>query len=66
VADRWNQIRKPERQNFQKNAYRVLLTRARQGMVIVVPEGDSLDPTRKPEFYDPTFEYLKGIGFTII
>jgi hypothetical protein len=66
VADRWNQIKKPERQSFQKNAYRVLLTRARQGMVVVVPEGDSLDPTRKPEFYDPTFEYLKGIGFTII
>jgi hypothetical protein len=66
VADRWNQIKKPERQNFQKNAYRVLLTRARQGMVIVVPEGDPFDPTRKPEFYDPTFEYLKGIGFTII
>ena len=66
VADRWNQIKKPERQSFQKNAYRVLLTRARQGMVIVVPEGDSLDPTRKPEFYDPTFEYLKEIGLTII
>ena len=63
VGDRWNRIKKPERQNYQKNAYRVLLTRARQGMVIVVPAGDLEDPTRKPEFYDPTFEYLKELGF---
>jgi Uncharacterized conserved protein (DUF2075) len=62
-GDRWNRINKPERRLYQKNAYRVLLTRARQGMVIVVPPGDSDDPTRKPEFYDPTFEYLHEIGF---
>ncbi|HET7114951.1 MAG TPA: DNA/RNA helicase domain-containing protein [Hanamia sp.] len=49
-----------------KNAYRVLLTRARQGMVIVVPEGDLEDATRKPEYYDRTFEYLKEIGIGII
>jgi hypothetical protein len=61
-GDRWNRIKKPERQNYLKNAYRVLLTRARQGMVIVVPEGDAGDPTRNPECYDPTFEYLRGIG----
>jgi hypothetical protein len=66
VGDHWNFIKKIERKNYQKNAYRVLLTRARQGMVIVVPEGDPLDPTRKPEFYDPTFEYLQGIGFQVI
>ena len=66
VGDRWNQIKKRERMVYLKNAYRVLLTRARQGMVIVVPEGDPLDPTRKPEYYDPTFEYLKGIGVSII
>jgi hypothetical protein len=65
-GDRWNYIKKTERKSYQKNAYRVLLTRARQGMVIVVPEGDSEDPTRKPEFYDPTFEYLQEIGFTTI
>jgi hypothetical protein len=41
-------------------------TRARQGMVIVVPEGDLSDPTRKSEFYDPTFEYLQRIGFKIL
>lgn len=63
---RWNYIKKAELKIYQKNAYRVLLTRARQGMVIVVPSGDSDDPTRKPEFYDPTFNYLKEIGFRII
>jgi Uncharacterized conserved protein (DUF2075) len=45
-----------------KNAYRVLLTRARQGMVIVVPEGDPADPTRKAELYDSTYDYLRRIG----
>jgi hypothetical protein len=66
VGDRWNRIKKPERQIYQKNAYRVLLTRARQGMAIVVPLGDHEDPTRKASFYDPIFEYLQEIGFTTI
>jgi hypothetical protein len=65
-GDRWNHIRKEEKKKYLKNAYRVLLTRARQGMVIVVPSGDLEDPTRDPIFYDPIFEYLKEIGFTII
>ena len=60
---RWNKIKKAERQAYQLNAYRVLLTRARQGMVICVPEGSTSDPTRNPEFYDGTFEYLKQMGF---
>jgi len=66
TGDRWNHIRRPERQIYLKNAYRVLLTRARQGMVIVVPPGDSDDPTRNPDFYDPTFAYLREIGFSSI
>ena len=66
VGDRWNRIRKYERQVYLKNAYRVLLTRARQGMVIVVPSGHSEDLTRRHEYYDPTFEYLKEIGFQVI
>ena len=66
VGDRWNRIKKPERQNYQKNAYRVLLTRARQGMVIVIPPGDQADPTRRAEFYDPIFTYLQEIGFEVI
>jgi len=65
-GNRWTRIRKPERQTYLKNAYRVLLTRARQGMVIVVPEGDSSDPTRDAAFYDPTFNYLRTIGFQVI
>jgi len=65
-GDRWNQIVKEHRQSYQKNAYRVLLTRARQGMVIIVPEGDEEDHTRLPEFYDPTYKYLKEIGFQVI
>jgi hypothetical protein len=66
AGDRWNRIRKPQRQQYLKNAYRVLLTRARQGMVIVVPEGDPSDPTRKAEFYDSTFEYLRAIGLRVL
>lgn len=62
VGNRWQRIHKGERQAHQKNAYRVLLTRARQGMVVVVPEGDAADPTRHAEFYDGTFGYLRGIG----
>lgn len=62
-GERWKRINQSQRQIYQKNAYRVLLTRARQGMVIVVPQGDPKDPTRRKEFYDPTYEYLKQIGF---
>lgn len=65
-GDRWNRINKEIRRIYQKNAYRVLLTRARQGMVIVVPHGDRRDATRDPSFYDPTFNYLKDIGFPVI
>lgn len=63
---KWQKIKKADRQSYLKNAYRVLLTRARQGMVIVVPSGDDKDATRHSSFYDPTFEYLKKIGFSVI
>ena len=66
VGDGWNRINKLERRLYQKNAYRVLLTRARQGMVICVPSGDPHDATRSPEFYDSTFEYLAQVGFAVI
>jgi len=65
-GNKWQQIKKDERQMYLKNAYRVLLTRARQGMVIVVPEGDAEDPTRPPSFYDDTFKYLSSIGLQVI
>ena len=66
VGNKWQNINKEERKLYLKNAYRVLLTRARQGMVIVVPEGNEDDHTRKSEYYDSTFEYLKELGITII
>jgi len=65
-GDRWNNINKAERKQYLKNAYRVLLTRARQGMVLVVPEGDIEDHTRNSKFYDGTYDYLKEIGFSEI
>ena len=61
-GSKWNRINKAERKAYQINAYRVLLTRARQGMVICVPEGNLEDHTRLPEFYDGTYKYLKSIG----
>ena len=61
-GNRWQKINKLDRQSYLKNAYRVLLTRARQGMVIVIPEGDEHDPTRLPSLYDSTYEYFVKLG----
>lgn len=61
-GQKWQRVKKPENQLFLKNAYRVLLTRARQGMVIFIPPGDDTDPTRPPSHYDPTYRYLKRLG----
>ena len=61
----WQKINKEINKEYQINAYRVLLTRARQGMVIVVPNGDNSvppDETRKPEWYDGIYSYLKSLG----
>lgn len=61
----WQRINKESNQAYQINAYRVLLTRARQGMVIVVPEGDHgvpPDSTRLPGYYDGVYAYLRRIG----
>ena len=62
TGNKWLNIRPEERKAYQINAYRVLLTRARQGIVICVPEGNPDDATRLPEFYDGTYEYFKQIG----
>ena len=59
---KWNRINKDDRKAYLLNAYRVLLTRARQGMVICVPEGSNEDPTRNHAFYNGTYEYLKQLG----
>lgn len=60
----WNHINIEKRQKYLKNAYRVLLTRARQGMVIYVPQGvpSEDDPTRNYIYYDEIYEYLKKCG----
>ena len=61
TGNKWNNINSDENRLYLKNAYRVLLTRARQGMAIFIPEGNDFDSTRKREFYDGTYEYLKSI-----
>lgn len=68
--NKWNPEYNGESRKYMLNAYRVLLTRARQGIVICVPYGNSNttpggfpeDPTRLPEYYDGTYEYLKSLG----
>ncbi len=65
-GDRWLGLHKDDRRNCLRNAYRVLLTRARQGMVIFVPPGEASDPTRAPAFYDSTFEYLSSLGIPVL
>ena len=72
---KWTELKdnsesKHEQMKYMLNAYRVLLTRARAGMVICVPEGNAHktasgfweDSTRLPEYYDGTYEYLKSLG----
>ncbi|MFC5049779.1 DNA/RNA helicase domain-containing protein [Rubritalea spongiae] len=58
----WQRVNKLEERLYLRNAYRVLLTRARQGMVIFVPEGCETDVTRNPNFYEGTYNYLKSCG----
>lgn len=62
VGSRWNNVNSGEKRIYLKNTYRVLLTRARQGMVIFIPEGNDRDMTRQRKFYDRTYEYLKSLG----
>jgi DUF2075 family protein len=58
----WQNVRDPVRQTYLTNAYRVLLTRARQGLVVYIPEGDASDPTRPPSIYNDIAEYLIECG----
>lgn len=62
VGDSWQRVLKDDRRRYLLNAYRVLLTRARQGTVIVVPPGDAHDPTRTHDVYDPTYALLRRVG----
>mgnify|MGYP002347941150 FL=1 len=65
-GDRWINILNTDNRRYLRNAYRVLLTRARQGMVIFVPQGDINDQTRAAKYYDSTYFYLSELGIPII
>jgi hypothetical protein len=65
-GNRWTNVKSLENQRYLLNAYRVLLTRARQGMVIFVPPGNSKDPTRSPEHYNVIFQRLTSLGLPAI
>ena len=65
-GSKWQQVNDASRRLYLKNAYRVILTRARQGMVIVVPEGDLGDWTRPGEIYDRTFAFLQRCGLRLL
>jgi hypothetical protein len=62
--NRWLNIKNPDKRVFRKNAYRVLLTRARQGMILFVPLGNPTDPTTPRCEFDETAEYLLNCGVT--
>lgn len=59
---KWQNVNKEDNILYLKNAYRVLLTRARQGLVIFIPTGDRADITMQPAFYDGVYQYFKEIG----
>src|SRR5262249_54044110 len=61
AGNRWKDV-KATRATYIENKYRVLMTRAREGLVIWVPEGDSADPTRDIGVMNSTAEYLVGCG----
>lgn len=63
---KWQSVNDEDAKRYLKNAYRVLLTRARQGMIILVPEGCKNDETRLPAFYDETLNYLISLGIQLI
>jgi hypothetical protein len=65
-GDRWTSVHNPDRQRYLLNAYRVLLTRARQGMAVFVPKGRKSDATLQPENYDQTFRYLESLGVPVL
>lgn len=61
-GSKWMNINQEVNRDYLKNTYRVLLTRARQGMIIFIPEGSEIDHTRPSSFYDETYDYFKEIG----
>jgi hypothetical protein len=62
----WQDVHDEARKAYVLNSYRVLLTRARQGMVIFVPPGDAQDPTRPPAAYDAVDDWLAACGIPML
>jgi len=64
IGTKFTNRKQENERKYLMNAYRVLLTRARQGLIVFVPLGDSEDKTRDPSFYDGTYDYLLNCGFS--
>lgn len=62
VGTKWQNVRIEQKKQYILNKYRVLLTRAREGLVIWIPRGSDQDDTRNPQFYECTADYLKNCG----
>lgn len=65
-GSKWQRINQEDKRRYLKNAYRVLLTRSREGFVIFVPQGDDNDQTRQCKYYDELWQYLNNIGIEIL
>ena len=65
-GSKWQTINKEDNRRYLKNAYRVLLTRAREGFIIFIPKGDNSDNTRLCKYYDELWKYLDIIGIEIV
>ena len=65
-TSKWIDIRDEQQRTYRRNSYRVLLTRARQGIVLYIPEGDPTDPTRDPIEFNATAEFLLSCGARLI
>ena len=65
-GSKWQTINKEDNRRYLKNAYRVLLTRAREGFIIFVPKGDDSDHTRLCKYYDELWEYLNSIHIQVV
>lgn len=61
-GDKWQNVHKEQQRRYMKNAYRVLLTRARQGLIIYIPIGSHDDPTTQRSYYDGVYQYFRQIG----
>ena len=65
-GSKWQTINKEDNRRYLKNAYRVLLTRAREGFIIFIPKGDNSDNTRLCKYYDELWKYFDIIGIEIV